>query len=97
MTCVKTGCALVMPDGQHIWGDMHCVRVGTLVFNGVQTREGKPLFAEGPLEERTPAYYLREHAQFFERRAVFVIDSDDLGYNRALAAYLELPLESARD
>lgn len=97
MTCIKTGCTLVLPDGQHIWGDMHCVSAGTLIFNAVQDREGKPLFADSPLETDTPAYFLREHAQFFERRAVFVMDSDDLSYNRALAAYLDLPLETARD
>lgn len=97
MTCIKTGCALVMPSGEHIWGDMHCIRAGTLIFNGVTNREGRPLFADGPLEANTPAYFLREHAQFFERRAVFVIDSDDLEYNKALARYLDLPLESARD
>lgn len=93
MTCLVTGCALVLrgEPGSHLWGDMHCVAPGCLIFNAVLDQNTGEAFRAGrPLNENVRAYHLNAYAEVFERRGVLIFCSDDVGWNRALGEYLEL-------
>ena len=93
MTCLVTGCALVLrgePD-THLWGDMHCVSPGCLIFNAcLEPNTGEAIRISKPLDERVRAYFLAEYAEIFERRGILIFDAHEVGWNRALGEYLEL-------
>jgi hypothetical protein len=93
MTCLVTGCALVLRGEPyaHLWGDMHCVSPGCLIFNAVlEPNTGEALRITRPLDERVRAYHLNEYAEVFERRGVLIFAVEDAGWNAALGDYLEL-------
>ncbi len=93
MTCLVTGCALVLgsaPD-THLWGDMHAVSPGTLIFNAVLNQQtGEALRVTRPIDESVRAYFVAPYAEVFERRGVLVFALIEAGWNRALGDYLEL-------
>jgi hypothetical protein len=96
-TCAKTGCALfVAQNAGYVWGDMHQLTPTIWIFNAACDREGRPMWQHEPVPEGTPAYTLEPHADFFERRGVFVMERSGLLWNKALAEYLGLSPESAR-
>ena len=93
MTCLVTGCALVLRSepNAHLWGDMHAVSVGTLIFNAVlDPNSGEALRITRPLTEGVRAYFVAPYAEVFERRGVLVFDVREAGWNRALGDYLGL-------
>ncbi|HQR20763.1 MAG TPA: hypothetical protein PKV98_07845 [Burkholderiaceae bacterium] len=93
MTCLVTGCALILrsePD-THLWGDMHAVSAGTLIFNAVlDPNSGEALRITRPIDERVRSYFVAPYAEVFERRGVLIFDALEAGWNRALGDYLEL-------
>lgn len=93
MTCLVTGCALVLKGepNTHLWGDMHCVAPGCLIFNAVlDPNSGEALRVQRPLEPRVRTYFLHERAEIFERRGVLIFEAIEAGWNAALGDYLGL-------
>ena len=93
MTCLVTGCALVLKGepGTHLWGDMHCVAPGTFIFNAVlDPNTGEAIRITRPLLPAVRTYFVHEHAEIFERRGVLVFEAIETGWSAALGDYLGL-------
>ena len=92
MTCLVTGCALVLRSepGTSLWGDMHCVAPGTLIFNAALDQRGEAFRSREPLRQEVRTCFVAPYAEVFERRGVLIFASFEAGWNRALGDYLEL-------
>jgi hypothetical protein len=93
MSCLVTGCALVLrgePDTS-LWGDMHAVAADTFIFNAaLDLQTGEALRIQEPLNPHARIYFVHEWAEVFERRGILIFPAGEVGWNQALADYLGL-------
>ena len=91
--CIKTGCALRLPEGVYYWGDMHLH--GTIaIFIAACSADGQPI--EQPardLTASTPVFAIEPGKEWWTRRGIFAMNFADLELSSSLEAYFkEWPL-----
>ncbi len=85
--CIKTGCALKVPEGT-FWGDAFLDQVGgVLIFNAAANDQGRPHDYSAVWTPTSPTWTLVPDASYFHRRGVFVLPFHLLQQNAALAAH----------